>query len=355
MVSTLKTRTMRQEDVERMRYHTNLDEHRPFAIVTLNWNGWKDTIELIDSIVRDPYKQVMIVVIDNASTDESIASISAHCVSHNIGLSLLELEEDCNIDALPREEDIQGKKVFIIKAQNNLGFCKGNNVGLEWAFMNGADYALVINNDTVACPPFIAPLLNAAGEAGVGLLGGVIKYYARPHTIWWAGGKLNRYLTPTRMHDGDDEGTIKDMNPYETEWISGCMMLIPKNVYEEVGGFDEDFFIWSEEWDYSIRVSSAGFKLMVVPASKICHKIGNSLGVMKPLNYYYGIRNGLMLQQKHLSILLFIPYFAYYLVNRCLRFVQFALIGRSDLARAGFDAVVEFMRGKSGKWSKQTT
>ena len=74
---------------------------------------------------------------------------------------------------------------------------------------------------------------------------------------------------------------------------------------------------------------------------------------MKPLNYYYGIRNGLLFKRKHLPRQIWYPYFVVYLVNRVLRFTQLAMQGRTDLAKAGVEAVADFVRGRTGKWVRQ--
>ncbi len=193
--------------------------------------------------------------------------------------------------------------------------------GMHWAFANGADYVLVLNNDTVVNPGFLAPMVEVAeSDESVGLVGGVITYCSDPDTVWWAGGRFNAVLDASRNHDREPISAINEVSPFETEWVSGCMMLIPRRVFSEVGCYDESYFIWSEEWDYSVRVARAGYRLMVAPKARICHKIGKSLGVMKPLNYYYGIRNGLMFKRKFLPAVKWYPYFVYYLINRAVRY-----------------------------------
>jgi GT2 family glycosyltransferase len=256
--------------------------------------------------------------------------------------------------ALEATDGDRDQEFVLIRSPENLGFCAGNNVGMRWAFANGADYVLVLNNDTLVSPDFLEHMVEVAeSNESVGLVGGVITYCSDPDTVWWAGGSFNRYLIAKRIHEGESVSVVPAPEPFETEWISGCMMMIPSWVYSELGGFDEDYFIWSEEWDYSIRVAKAGHKLIVSPEARICHRIGRSLGIMKPLNYYYGIRNGLLFQRRHLPAYLWYPFFCYYLVNRVVRYAQLYLLGRGDLVRAGLDAIVDFMKGKTGKWAKQ--
>ena len=83
------------------------------------------------------------------------------------------------------------------------------------------------------------------------------------------------------MLEGHQTNEVQNDRPFETDWISGCMTLIPRTTFEIVGGHDESFFIWSDEWDLSLRVSQSGKRLLVVPQSKIYHKVGKSLGVLE--------------------------------------------------------------------------
>jgi GT2 family glycosyltransferase len=326
------------------------------AVVILNWNGWEDTIDLLDSLFNVEYEPLTVVVVDNASIDESVLKIEAWLRERGVGHRILDwVTEAADASMVSRVGGGDDDREFIfIRSSENLGFCRGNNAGLEWAFSAGARFGLVLNNDTLVSPGFLAPMVDVArADPQVGLVGGVITYCSKPDIVWWAGGSFDRFLVAKRIHDGEPISVVPAAEPFETEWVSGCMMLIPAQVFTELGGFDEDFFIWSEEWDYSVRVARAGYKLIVVPSATICHKVGRSLGVMKPLNYYYGIRNGLLFKRKHLPRQSWYPYFIGYLVNRALRFTQLVLQGRFDLAKAGVEAVADFVRGRTGKWLRQ--
>lgn len=318
------------------------------AIVILNWNGWQDSTELMSSLKNASYEPTLIIVIDNASTDHSISHIERWLADNQVSCSIVAG------DSTEPKKWVAEQHFLFIKSDTNLGFCAGNNLGMEWAVKLGADYVLILNNDTLVAPDFLQPMIEVAeGDERVGLVGGIITHCEQPNTIWWAGGSFNRFLVARRLLDGQPLDELKQKKPFETEWISGCMMMIPARIFSRFGGYPEEYFIWSEEWDYSLMVSRAGHKLMVAPNAKICHKIGRSLGIMKPLNYYYGIRNGLFFKRKYLLWYLWYPYLAQYLLNRVVRFAQLNFQGRSDLAKAGTAAIKDFLAGRSGKWGRQ--
>ena len=327
------------------------------AVVILNWNGWSDTIDLLNSLEEVDYQSLSVVVIDNASSDESVERIEEWMRQSQSPYRVLQTPKDLQEGALENIASKMGSLgpgFNLVCSHTNLGFCRGNNLGMELAFQSGTDIAVVLNNDTLVSKGFLAPMVDVVeNNPDVGVVGGVITYCSDPNIIWYAGGKFNRFLTAHRLGNGEPLSSLKATGPFDTEWISGCMTLIPAWVYEKTKGFSEEYFIWSEEWDHSLRVSQAGYRLVVVPAARICHKVGKSLGVMKPLNYYYGIRNGLLFQRKFLPSYLWYLYFGYYLVNRAVRYLQLALVGRADLALAGFAAIRDFILGRSGMWRAQ--
>jgi len=326
------------------------------AIIVLNWNGWQDTIECLESLQRITYPNFCVAIIDNASTDSSVERIRAWVKENGLPLAEYRLESR---DELPVplwvEEPLKEglRRIELICSAVNLGFCAGNNVGMEFAYRAGTDYFLILNNDTVVEPTFLQPLVEV-GESSddVGLVGGLICYAESPETIWWAGGVFDTFLETKRMFDGHQTNEIQNDRPFETDWISGCMTLIPRTTFEIVGGYDESFFIWSDEWDLSLRVSQSGKRLLVVPQSKIYHKVGKSLGVLKPLSYYYGTRNRLLLKRKHLRPTLRFLFLLWFLPSRLIRYGVFVVKGRLDLVSAGYCAIRDYFLGRTGKWSK---
>lgn len=327
------------------------------TVVTLNWNGWSDTIDLLESLKEVEYQPLSVAIVDNNSSDDSVERLENWLSGSGVPHQIVKVPKSANGGSL--EEIVGGlgdmREGFnLVCSEANLGFCRGNNLGMEWAFHSGSDVALVLNNDTVVTPEFLAPMVQAVEkDPNVGVVGGLITYCSEPETIWYAGGRFTRFLTTVRLGNGQPLSSIQTEEPFETEWVSGCMTMIPSWTYAWTKGFSEEYFIWSEEWDHSLRVSRAGYRLLVVPTARICHKVGKSLGIMQPLNYYYGIRNGLLFQRKFLRPALFFLYFSYYLVNRLIRYSHLAIQGRPDLARAGTAAIRDFILGRHGMWKSQ--
>jgi len=342
------------------------------GIVLLNWNGHCDTLDCMETLRKATYPKLAAIVVDNCSTDDSLEKIREWCREKEASLSEYSLQsrkDEPRPWGVNDGQHSSGMEVVLIKSIVNLGFCAGNNVGMEFAHAHGFDYFLILNNDTLCEPSFLEDMVAVAESSkNIGLVGGVICYAEKPDIIWWAGGGFNHFLETVGGFNRQQLTNLTADAPFETDWVSGCMTLIPRHVYEKVGGYDEDFFIWGEEWDLSIRARKAGYRLMVAPKSKIYHKVGHALGVVSPLVCYYGIRNQLMVKRKHLSKALLTKYLISYFSKRAARYLSFASKGNftqySDFESAGYKgspallraiiwAVIDFFFCRTGKWSKQ--
>ena len=322
----------------------------------INWNGWQDTIACLDSLLVASYPQLDIIVVDNASTDPSWERLNDYCRREGIEHNVISYEHAgdaaCGDGFAPARRT--GKLVHLIRSNTNLGFCAGNNLGMAHAGRLGCDHLLILNNDTVCEAGFLEPLVETAETAErAGLVGGLIAYWEDRGTVWWAGGTFDSFLETRRVGDGRPVSEYCDGDVRRTDWVSGCMMLMPVAVYRRVGGFDERFFIWSEEWDQSLRVRAAGYTLYVDPRSRVYHKVGRSLGVMQPLSYYYGTRNRLLLKKMYLAAWRRLLFMTWFLPSRAFRYLQFLLQRRPDLANAGWWALYDYFSGRSGIWKRQ--
>jgi hypothetical protein len=244
-------------------------------IIVLNWNGHQDTIECIHSIRKTNYPRYEIVIVDNGSTDGS---------------------EEILRHAFP---DIK-----LIQTGENLGFAEGNNVGIRYALKNGADYTVILNNDTAVDEGFTTELVNAAkSDSSIGIASSKIYFYDRPDIIWYAGALLD-LKTGKSKHIGYNK---KDAGQYdtirETDRACGCSMMISRRTCEAVGLMDPEYFCYGEEADWSLRARNAGFKVVFVPGSKVWHKISATTGGAGTGYYlYYSVRNHLHLVKTHLPL-----------------------------------------------------
>ncbi|KAA0229999.1 glycosyltransferase family 2 protein [candidate division KSB1 bacterium] len=250
-----------------------MNEHTPTSrgnaplvvAVVLNWNGYDDTAKCVLSLQKAAYANLQIILVDNASTDGSAGR----------------LERD--FPELP-----------FIKLSHNGGYAAGNNAGIKLALERRADYVLVLNNDVVVEPGFLWPMVQLAEKnpaAGVVTCKALLQ--SGNGRIYCTGGNLSRLRcggVPLPPGERDREG--------EVQFISGCILLARREVFEKLGSFDERFFMYFEDVEFSRRVRRQ-FKLFYTPAGVVYHKSG---GGDKWKNYtetylYYTSRNRLWVFQ----------------------------------------------------------
>jgi GT2 family glycosyltransferase len=219
-------------------------------IIILSWNGKADTIECLRSLRRIEYPNFKILMVDNASSDGTVEAV--------------------------REEF---PAIELIVNDSNLRFAGGNNVGINHAIESGARYVLLLNNDTVVDKALVRTLVDVAESAPkIGMVGPKIYYYHERNRLWYAGGKID-WKKGWMWHVGvreEDRGQYDTQE--ETDFISGCCMLVKRSVIDSVGMFDDAYYIYGEDVDWCVRASRAGFQLRFVPEAKLWHKLSVSSG-----------------------------------------------------------------------------
>ncbi len=279
------------------------------TIIILNWNGWRDTIECIESVFQINYTNFKVLVIDNNSSDNSIRKIEEYAagkekVSSNFFKYNFE-NKPIEISTISKEESkrnlLNNKQLILIKNEINYGYAEGNNIGIKFALKNlNSDYILLLNNDMVVDKDFLNfLLLEGEKEENVGLLGPKIYYYDNPNTIWCIGGKIDWKLA-RGIHIGInslDNGQYDEKKNFD--YISGSSLLIKKELIENIGLLDKKFFLYFEETDLALRASENGYKNLYVPNAKVWHKISKSGGgISKPIGLYYITRNRWIFMKK---------------------------------------------------------
>lgn len=242
-------------------------------IIILNWNRFRDTAECLESVFRIRYPNFSVVVVDNGSEDDSAAQV------------------ENTFD-----------RVTLIRNRENLGYAEGNNVGIRHALENGADYVWLLNNDTVVDREALAALVDLAErDRGIGILGSKIYYFDQPDILWFAGATIdwNLAISPHIGRMKKDTGQY-DLEK-EVDRVTGCSMLIRREVLDEIGMFDGKFFLYAEEVDLCVRARAKGYRNYYVPKSVVYHKISVSSGEDSvPLFAYYNTRNFLYMIRKNL-------------------------------------------------------
>lgn len=261
------------------------------CIIILNWNGLQDTLACIESLQALDYPSFDIILVDNGSTDGS--------------------------PDILRKVAKENPKIKLILNEENLGFSGGCNIGIQVALKSNADYILLLNNDTRVSPNFLKLLVESAkNHPKAGITGPKVYIDKQEQTLYCAGGSLWKTLGQPFMrgHAKIDHGQYNQEK--EVGFISGCCLLIKREVIEKIGVLDEDYFAFFEDLDWNVRAHQAGYASLYVPSSIIWHKGSNSLGLKSPAYYFLHARNRILFAKKHASFLLFwsmfVPYFFIY-------------------------------------------
>ena len=244
------------------------------ACIILNTNRREDTLACLASLQASTYVNAFVLVLDCQSTDGSVAAVRS---------------------AYP--------SVQLIELTDNRGYAGNNNVGIRAALEQGAEWVFVLNEDTILAPDAIERLMEVARQdARIGILGPLVYHHDEPRVIQSAGGRL----TPTwdgyhLAQNEDDRGQFSV--PHAVDWVSGCAILVRRQVIADLGAFDERFFIYWEETEWCVRAGQAGWTIVHVPAAKIWHKGVQRDYRPKPTVTYYSTRNHLlMLSLRHAPV-----------------------------------------------------
>jgi len=206
-------------------------------------------------------------------------------------------------------------KFSFLETGKNLGYAAGNNFGIKRVLKEKPDFVFVINNDTVLDEKILLNLIEfAKTDEKIGILGPKI-YFApgcefhkeryqvkdQGKVIWYAGGLIDWPNVASSHHGVDEIDRGQYDTPMETDFVSGCAMLVKKEVWEKIGFFDERFFLYWEDVDFCQRAKITGFKIVFVPQAKLWHANAGSSQVGGPLHDYYMTRNRLLFGMKYAS------------------------------------------------------
>lgn len=253
--------------------------NKSVGIIIINYNNYLDTIECIDSILENDYENYRIILVDNDSNNDSY-DILLKKYEHN-------------------------KYIELISNNINMGFSGGNNVGIRRALDINLDYILLLNNDTVVERNFLTSILTSFSKGGdIGVATGKILYYHKPEIISIAGGKIS-YLRSKVIPYGENKTVYKFNNYKYVDFASGCFQIIKKEVFGNVGLYDEDYFLYYEDTDFCSRVLKNGYTILYNPESIIWHKVSASSGSkINDLTTYYNVRNRLVFANKNIDDLM---------------------------------------------------
>ena len=274
-------------------------------IVLLNYKGYTDTSACIKSLRKITYKDYTIIVVDNNSCDGSYERLK-------------EENPDC----------------VILQAGQNKGFSAGNNIGIRYALENGADYVMMLNNDTEVAADFLDIMVSRANEETV--VTPCIYYYSNPHEVWYAAGRINRRRCTVYNRDENKSEYV--------DYASGCCLLMPRKVIERVGMWAEEYFMYYEDMDYSLRILENKFNIFYEKNAKVYHKVGRTAGVNSKLAIYYNVRKRFYFINKfNFST----PCFIFCLLSRVIRQLHGIIFHTNE--KVTMQAIHDYFSGKMGK------
>jgi len=255
---------------------------KKIGLVTVNYNTAEDTKNLLQSLkhVKTPDFTLDIIIVDNGSK---------------------------NIFKLP--ENLNQKNIKLIRSETNTGFSGGNNIGIKEALERGADYILIINNDTIVDPEMIVNLLEVLeSKPEIGVTTPKIyfakgrEYHKDKYTkedlgkvFWFAGGSTdwNNVMSIHRGIDEVDHGQYDKIE--ETEFATGCCMMFKREVLEKIGLFDDRYFLYYEDADLNERTRRAGYEIYYVPTAVLIHvNAASTGGAGNVLHDYFISRNKML-------------------------------------------------------------
>jgi GT2 family glycosyltransferase len=243
----------------------------PYVIsVILNTNRRDDTLACLSSLTQSTYPNHSVIVLDNDSSDGSIEAIQE--------------KYPCTL---------------IVSLEKNMGYAGNNNVGIEIALQEKADWVFILNEDTVLNQNCIDKLVSEGEkDRKIGIVGPMVYHYDEPEYIQSAGGMLGQYWESIHIAKNElDTGQMS--TTHQVEWVSGCAIMVRSEVVKDIGMLDARFFYYWEETEWCLRAAKAGHKIMHVPSAKLWHKGVQRDYTPKPSLMYYDTRNHLLLLKKH--------------------------------------------------------
>ncbi len=304
-------------------------------VVVLNWNNAEDTLQCLESLKQVEYQSFKVIVVDNGSNDDSPKEIKSFLYQTNAYTS----------------EFIQNSE--------NLGYGGGNNEGIRIALRKGAEYVLILNNDVSVSPRFINKLVEVAeARKKAGVLAPSIYYKREPEILWYGGqAHINWKKVDKEMINMSLEGKELPENAQvrRTEFVTGACMFVRRAVFEEVGLFRDDYFLYFEDADFSERVKSSGWNLVWVPHAKVWHKVSAtsraSLGA--PNMNYYNTRNSMLFVRRHGPAWAgwYIHLWAYLKYIKQITKLVFSRKYNPETSRAVLRAIKDYYGNNLGKYS----
>jgi GT2 family glycosyltransferase len=289
------------------------------AVIIVNYNGYELTRDCLLSFAGIKSDRYVLIVVDNASHDNSYQKLSAE---------------------FPEAHHVQSKI--------NLGFTGGNNLGLEAAYALGVEYVFFLNNDTLVSENIFDLVTYLDTNPDVGMVAPMTYYHEDPEIISFGGGHLDRNTGRITFLNKGIKLCEMPANSVDCSFLEGAAIMARADLVKRAGGFNDDYFLCSEEAELCVKVADMGYRLVVVSGCSVWHKVSQTMGSGSELINYFVYRNRLYFIRNNalrfglseMSLILY-NYLASYL-SLMLKLRNF------PAARGLMTGIVDFMRGVKG-------
>ncbi|MCB0804106.1 MAG: glycosyltransferase family 2 protein, partial [Flavobacteriales bacterium] len=272
------------------------------SIIVLNFNGFEDTIECVDSLIEHIKIGFELIVVDNCSVNDSWNQLRKQ-----------------------KEQNSNWTKVHLVQTTENRGFSAGNNFGVKYAKKQfNSAYFWLLNNDTVIKSDALSPLIKTfRTNLKSGILGSKLMFYDKPDVVQAIGGRFNKYTGKfNQIGFGKLEGELNLEEKHSIDYVVGASLFVSKQFIETVGLLSEDYFLYFEEVDWSIRSHKNGFETLSCLESEVFHKQGSTTknranGKRNLKMMYFQFKNLILFYRKYFPGLFFVPFCV--ITFRCLK------------------------------------
>ena len=292
-----------------------MEVEKLLSIITINYNGLKDTCELIDTLPLND-ETIEVIVVDNASTQDEAT----------------ELEKRYPL-------------IIVIRSDKNLGFAGGNNLGIKAAH---GKYLFFINNDAILPQPSALSLLITRLESSdqIGMVCPKIRFTWGKQPIQYAGyTPLSKITLRNKSIGFGEQDNGQYDTPHPTPYAHGAAMMVKREIIEKVGMMPECYFLYYEELDWSMMIRRAGYEIWYEPACTIFHKESQTTGQMSPLKTYFITRNRLLFAQRNAQKDTKYLTYVYLIIVVATKDISFHFLrGKFNLACAVIKGITDFIK-----------
>lgn len=244
------------------------------AIIILNFNSYKQTIECIKSVKNITYPNYKIIVVDNNSKDDSVLMIKS---------------------CFP--------EIILLKSEENSGYASGNNLGIKFALDDNSEFLCILNNDVAVDKNFLEPVIETLiNDKQAAAAGPSICFYGQNDIIQAMGGKINLYTGLSSLKfKGRKHTEIKD-NLYDVDYLGGACFVVKADILKKFGLIPENYFLFYEETEFFLNIKRHGFRLLCIRDSKVYHKVSGTISKYKGLSYFFLNRNRILFMRRNAKV-----------------------------------------------------